>query len=311
LNTNDKITDGKTLLNILKPKNGTPPPFKGIPYDEMILEHLKSTPDITASPSPQNVLILCGPPGCGKSTIKSNLLREFNIENYINIDPDEIRTLLTSQGVTFPDDTTMSGITNSFNKRIYDFSLDQKYNLVFDTTGQNFRAISDLLYQSRVKGYKIYFVVIWASLETCKRRVNMRNQKLLAEGSGRIQLDDKVVEEIYSGFVKPKGGTASNYLINPDKPYYPRITANQILLYNNDNDNQPPQLLYKKVGNQVQNPVTPKPGFYDMNIVSQPPYIVRINAGTGGKRRKTKKYYKKNKRTKRSKSKKRTIRKSV
>jgi predicted ABC-type ATPase len=293
------LTDGKTLLNILKPKKGTPPPFKGIPYDEIILEHLKSTPNITASPSPPNLLILCGPPGCGKSTIKSNLLREFNIDSYINIDPDEIRTVLTSQGVTFPDDKTMAGITNNFNKRISDFSLDQKYNLVFDTTGQNFMAIRDLLYQSRVKGYKIYFVVIYASLETCKRRVEMRNQKLLAEGSGRIQLPVEVAQKIYEGFVKPNGGTASNYLINPNKPDYPRITANQILLYNNDNDNQLPQLLYKKVENQLPNPVTDFPGFYDMNILSQPPYIVKV--GSGGKRRKTKKYYKKNKRTKRSK----------
>jgi predicted ABC-type ATPase len=297
------ITDGKILLNTLKPKKGEPPAFKEISYDEMILEHLKSTPNIRASPSPPNLLILCGPPGCGKSTIKNNLLREISIQTYINIDPDEIRTVLMSQGVTFPDDKTMTGITNSFNKRIYDFSLDSRYNIVFDTTGQNLIAMYDLLEQSRQKGYKIYFVVIWASLGTCKRRVKMRNEKLLAEGSGRIQLDDTVVEKIYSGFVQPKG-TASNYLTGDFK-----IKANQILLYNNDNDNQPPQLLYKQVGNQVPNPVTDFPGFYNMNILSQPPYIVK--SGSGGKRRKTKKYYKKNKRTKRSKSKKRTIQKSM
>ena len=36
-------TDGKTLLNILKPKKGTPPPFGEIPFDEIIFEHLKSS----------------------------------------------------------------------------------------------------------------------------------------------------------------------------------------------------------------------------------------------------------------------------
>lgn len=300
------LTDGKTLLNILKPKKGEPPAFKEISYDEMILEHLKSTPNITASPSPPNLLILCGPPGCGKSTIKSNLLREFNIDSYINIDPDEIRTVLMSQGVTFPDDKTMTGITNNFNKRISDFSLDQNYNIVFDTTGQNFMAIRDLLKQSRQKGYKTYFVIIYASLETCQRRVEMRNQKLLAEGSGRIQLPLEVAQKIYEGFVQPKG-TASNFLIDY------RVEADQILLYNNDNDNQEPQLLYKKVGTQVPNPVTDFPGFYNMNILSQPPYIVK--SGSGGKRRKTKRNTrKKNKRTKRNKRntrKRRTIRKKI
>ena len=291
LTERQNVRDAKTLLNILKPKNSSPPPFKGIPYDEMILEHLKSTPNITSTPDP-NLLILCGPPGCGKSTIKNNLLREISIQTYINIDPDEIRTVLMSQGVTFPDDKTMAGITNNFNKRISDFSLESNYNIVFDTTGQNLIAMYDLLKQSRQKGYQIYFVVIWASLETCKRRVKMRNEKLLAEGSGRIQLDLGVVEQIYSGFVKPKGGIASNYLIT-----YP-ITANQILLYDNDNDNQDPQLLYRKVENQIITPVIPKLGFYDMNIVTKSPYIEKI--GSGGKRRKTKR----NTRTKR-----RTIRK--
>lgn len=298
--TNDKITDGKNLINILKPKKGDPPAFQAIPYDNLILEHLKSTPNITSSQNPPNLLVLCGPPGCGKSTIKNNLIRELNIETYINIDPDEIRTVLMSQGVTFPDDKTMAGITNNFNKRISDFSLAQNYNIVFDTTGQNFRAVSDLLYQSRQKGYKTYFVIIYASLHTCQRRVQMRNEKLLAEGSGRIQLPLEVADQIYEGF-KPKDtkktGTASMFLID-----YP-VKANEILLYNNDNDNQVPQLLYKKVDNQIPNPLINFTNFYNMNIISSPPYIVKV--GSGGKRRKTKR----NTKRKRRKTLKKTVRK--
>ena len=94
------LRDGKNLLKILKPTKGEPPAFSEIPFDEIILEHLKSTPSLEQSPEralwqseKPSVLILCGPPGCGKSTVKTNLLREFGIENYINIDPDEIRTI--------------------------------------------------------------------------------------------------------------------------------------------------------------------------------------------------------------------------
>ncbi len=36
-------TDGKTLLNILKPKKGNPPSFGEIPFDNIIFEHLKSS----------------------------------------------------------------------------------------------------------------------------------------------------------------------------------------------------------------------------------------------------------------------------
>jgi predicted kinase len=273
------LRDGKTLFNILKPKKGEPPAFREIPYDQMILDHLKSTPSITASSEP-SLLILCGPPGCGKSTIKSNLLREIGIDNFVNIDPDEIRTVLMSQGVTFPDDKTMAGITNNFNKRISDFSLEERYNILFDTTGQNFRAVSDLLYQSRERGYKTYFVVIYASLETCQRRVQMRNEKLKAEGSGRIQLPIEIAAQIYSGFIQPKG-TASMFLVD-----YP-VKASQVLLYNNNIDGAEPELLYRKIGENVEF-VTDFSGFYNMNIISLPPYIIKSNSGGKRRRRRTK-----------------------
>ena len=45
------------------------------------------------------------------------MLAQNSIDTYINIDPDEIRTILMTNGVTFPDDKTMAGITNAFNKR--------------------------------------------------------------------------------------------------------------------------------------------------------------------------------------------------
>jgi predicted ABC-type ATPase len=273
------LRNGKKLLDILKPKKGEPPHFREIPYDEIIFDHLKSSPSITASPTP-SVLILCGPPGCGKSTIKNNLLTEFGIESYINIDPDEIRTILMSQGVTFSDDKNMSGITNNFNKRISDFSLDSNYNIVFDTTGQNFRAVSDLIYQSREKGYKSYFVIIYASLQTCQRRVQLRNEKLIAEGSGRIQLPLELAAQIYSGFIQPKG-TASMFLID-----YP-VKANQVFLYDNDTDGSEPQLLYRKIGENVEF-ATDFDGFYNMNILSRPPYIKKIIGG-GKRKRRTKK----------------------
>lgn len=268
------LREGKNLLKLLKPSKGEPPAFGQIIFDNMILEHLKSTTSLEQSPNP-SVLILCGPPGCGKSTVKSNLLREFAIENYINIDPDEIRTILMSQGVTFPDDKTMSAITNNFNKRISDFSLEQGYNIVFDTTGQNFRAVSDLIYQSRQYGYKSFFTIIYASLETCQRRVQSRNKYLKTSGSGRIELPLDVAAKIYDGFMQPKG-TASMFLLD-----YP-VKANAVFLYNNNQDGQEPQLLFKKVGENVEYAIDFS-GFYNMNIMSQPPYIRK--AIIGGKRK--------------------------
>ena len=273
-------TDGKTLLSILKPKKGDAPSFGEIPFDNIIFEALKSSLNVGPSSEPK-VLILCGPPGCGKSTVKTNLLTQFSIDNYINIDPDEIRTILMANGVTFPaDKTTMAGITNAFNKRISDEAQKQHLNIVFDTTGQNFRAVSDLLYTSRQLGYKSYFSIIWASLETCRRRIEGRNQYLRESSSGRIELPLEVAEGIYNGFVQPKG-TASMFLLD-----YP-VRANEVFLYNNNTDGTEPQLLYHKVGDNVEFS-TNFPGFYNMNLSDSDPYISKSSGG-GKRRRRTKK----------------------
>lgn len=186
-----------------------------------------------------------------------------------------------ANGVTFPaDKTTMPGITNAFNKRMNDEAQKQHLNIVFDTTGQNFRAVSDLLYTSRQLGYKSYFSIIWASLETCRRRIEGRNQYLRESSSGRIQLPIEVAEGIYNGFVQVKG-TASMLLLD-----YP-VRANEVFLYNNNVDGAEPQLLYHKVGDNVEFS-TNFPGFYNMNLSDSDPYISKASSG-GKRRRKTKK----------------------
>ena len=271
-------TDGKILLNILKPKSGNPPVFGEIPFDQIIFDGLKSSLDISQSAEPK-VLILCGPPGCGKSTIKKMLLSQNGIKDYINIDPDIIREILMHRGVTFPDEKTMTGITNAFNKRISNEVLKQNLNMVFDTTGQNFKAISDLIRNSRDNRYKTYFTIVWASLETCLRRVEVRNQQLRETSSGRIELPLPVAESIYNGFMQQKG-TASMFLLD-----YP-VKPTETLLYNNNTDGSEPELLYHKIGNDVVHS-TNFPTFYNMQISESSPYITKKSSG--GKRKKTRK----------------------
>ena len=271
-------TDGKTLLNILKPKSGDPPLFGAIPFDALIFDTLKSSSHVSQSSEPK-ILILCGPPGSGKSTIKNALLSQNGVTDYINIDPDTIREILMNQGVTFPDDKTMTGITNAFNKRISDEAQKQRFNIVFDTTGQNFKAVSDLIRSSRDFRYKTYFTIVWASKETCLRRVEMRNQQLRETSAARIELPIPVAESIYNGFMQQKG-TASMFLLD-----YP-IRANEVFLYNNDTDGTEPRLLYHKIGNDVVHS-TNFSTFYNMQISESSPYIIKKLSG--GKRKKTRK----------------------
>jgi hypothetical protein len=200
-----------------------------------------------------------------------------------------------ANGVTFPSDkTTMPGITNAFNKRMSDEAQKQHLNIVFDTTGQNFRAVSDLLYTSRQLGYKSYFSIIWASLETCRRRIEGRNQYLRESHAGRIELPLEVAEGIYNGFKPLDGnpkGTASMFLLD-----YP-VRANEVFLYNNNVDGEEPKLLYHKVGENVEFS-TNFPGFYNMNLSDSEPYISKSSSG-GRRRLRNKKTKKRNKKTKR------------
>ncbi len=284
----------KELLTRLK--SGLP--FGEIEYDEIIFHALRrstsasSASSAVSASSRPTLIVLCGPPGVGKSTIKTQLLAKEGVTDYINIDPDEIRTILMENGVIFDftkkkGQETMAGITNAFNKRMSDRAQELGLNIVFDTTGQNFRAVSDLLRESKErKGYKTTFAVIWASKETCKRRVESRNQYLLASGSGRIQMPIAVAEGIYDGFLR---GTASMLLVD-----YP-VRADNILLYNNDTDGAEPVLLFSKEGMRVTS--SDFSGFYNMTLTAAAPFITKI--GKGGSKRKTyRRTYKKNKRSK-------------
>ena len=290
----EDLRDGKKLLAVLKPKTGAAPAFGEIPFDTIIFNALISG-SATASTAQPKILILCGPPGCGKSTVKTDLLAQNSIDTYINIDPDEIRTILMANGVTFPaDKTTMPGITNAFNKRMSDEAQRQRLNIVFDTTGQNFKAVSDIIYSSGQLGYKSIFAIIYASLETCQRRVQGRNQYLKDTNSGRIELPLDVAEGIYNGFMTKPRGTASMLLLD-----YP-VRANEIYLYNNNVDGAKPEMLYHKVGPNVEF-ATNFPGFYNMNISDKAPYISLMRSGgkKRSKRRRTKKNNKKRSRSSR------------
>ena len=263
------------------------PTFGEIRFDRLIFDALRRSASSASSASERPTLIvLCGPPGCGKSTIKEKLLAKEGVTDYIDIDPDEIRSILMANGVRFSDDKTMAGITNAFNKRMSDRAQEMRLNIVFDTTGQNFRAVSDLFRQSKSTGYKTTFAVIWASKETCLRRVERRN----ASSRDRLVLPIEIAEGNYDGFLEK--GTVSDYFKYP-------VGADNVFLYNNNTDGAEPVLLFSKEGRTVTSS-TDFPGFYNMDLTVAPPFITITEKGEkGGSKRKTyRRTYKKNKRSK-------------
>ena len=275
----------KELLKELKAE----PPFGAISFDELIFRGLLRSASSSSSSSASErptLIVLCGPPGCGKSTTKTQLLAKEGVTDYIDIDPDEIRSILMANGVRFSDDKTMAGITNAFNKRMSDQAQKEGLNIVFDTTGQNRIAVRGIIKSSKQLKYKTTFAVIWASKETCLRRVERRN----ASSRDRLVLPIEIAEGIYDGFLEK--GTVSDYFKYP-------VGADNVFLYNNNTDGAEPVLLFSKEGRTVTSS-TDFPGFYNMDLTVAPPFITITEKGEkGGSKRKTyRRTYRKNKRSK-------------
>jgi predicted kinase len=279
----------KELLKELK----TEPPFGAIPFDQLIFDTLRKSSSASSASSSERptLIVLCGPPGCGKSKTKEQLIAQEGVTDYIDIDPDVIRSILEANGVSFSDDKTMAGITNEFNKRMSNQAQSLGLNIVFDTTGQNIPAVRGIINSSKEIGYKTTFAVIWATKETCLARVASRND---SSDSKRRVLPPKIAEDIYDKLLK---GTISDYLIK-----YP-VRADKILLYNNDNtDNSDAELLFSKEGRSVTS--SNFSGFYNMDLTAVAPFIkIKDEPGgssskKGGKRRTYRRTYRKNKRSK-------------
>lgn len=294
--------DGKSLLKILKSE--TPPPFGAIPIDQIIFDFLQSM----LRPEPQKyptVLILCGPPGSGKSTVKDEILQKSGIQNYLTIDTDLVREILMSETVKsqltpFPETKSgfelLRGITNAFNTRMINEAQNQRFNIVFDTTGRNYAAIKYLIGVSKINQYKSIFAIVSASLQICLERVNRRNEDIREKGLSRIELPLAEAEFIYSQFMNPVAtrGTASMYLIGPYK-----VNPDVILVYDNNTDNVEPVLLFHKEGPDVLFS-TDFSDFYNMQITKYPP-IISVKSSGGKKNKKKTRRHKKSKKQKKTK----------
>lgn len=252
--------------------------LKGEVFAQFVYNKLKNIEANYVETTPQ-VFIMMGPPGAGKSTIK----RQFDIKNYINIDLDEIKKLLQK---CFPDDRSIQGFgiihqLKRLAKYLLDTAIRENMNILFDTTGRMKELVTEVIDKTSESNYKIELIIVSTTRENCLQRAEMRNRS----ETDREPMEAFMVNGAYDSFMEKSAnkGTLSYYLIGNDELI---SKINEIYIF--DNNGSSPELLFKKVGDNVEIAEN-YPNLYNMSINSSPPYFsLKRKGGRMSKKRKTK-----------------------
>jgi predicted kinase len=258
--------------------------LKGQTFLNFVYNQLKNgTSEGVSSPK---VYIMMGPPGAGKSTIK----KTFNINNYVNIDLDEIKKICLR---CFPDNPSLKGFSiignlKRFAKQLTEMAIREKMNILFDTTGRMKDVVEGVINATKSADYETVFIIVYTSLENCLERAAMRN----TIETDREPMTSSMVSGAYESFMEKStsNGTASYYLIANKG-----LTEDANELYIFDNNGSSPQLLFKRVNGNVE-VANETPNFYNMSINSSEPYFTINRRGGRRTRRRKQIRYKKSRR---------------
>lgn len=250
--------------------------LKGEVFAQYVYKKLKHINSDSTDEIPQ-IFIMMGPPGAGKSTIK----RQFDIKNYVNIDLDEIKKILQK---CFPNDRSIQGFgiihqLKRLAKYLLETAIRENINILFDTTGRIKDLVTDVIYQTLQANYNLCLIIISTSRENCLQRAQMRNMSEL----DREPMTSDMVNGAYDSFMEKSAdkGTLSYYLIT-NSEFISQI--NEIYIF--DNNGSSPELLFKRIGENIET-VVDYPDFYNMRINSSPPYFsLKRRGGRRTKRRK-------------------------
>ena len=237
--------------------------FLNYVYRQLLSSGSHDSASASASAVKPTVYIMVGPPASGKSTIK----KRMSLTNYLNIDLDEIKKVLTK---CFPNDPSLQGFAvigylKRFARDLLKLGIKNQVNILFDTTGRMTDLTTEIIEATREASYKQVFVIVYAALVTVLERAKARNRI----ETDRPPMSSRAVTEGYESFIN-KGastGTASYYLLSK-----PELTNEAEELYIYDNNGAEPELLFSRKDGVVE-VAKDTPIFYNMSIYSSEPYF--------------------------------------
>jgi len=208
-----------------------------------------------APPSKPIALVMCGPAGAGKTTIKSQIFGELGItpEQTILAEPDAILAALEQ----WKNPVTKAKCQKTSGQLLYKFLLERlaktKHHIVYDTICRGIGNTMDAINLFARNGYYVILSEVYVPLDVIQRRVRKRYNNA-AETNKRF-IEPAEVQRMYEEF----SGKASVYFGRTFKGEPVRI--NELRLYNNEGDE--PLLLYKRVGDKVEMGSNMRPFYFN------------------------------------------------
>ena len=147
-------------------------PNIGVPTQEEIDRYINNK--LLNIKREKNAIIMVGGPGSGKTSgIKIVLdMTKKILDDYIIVSPDDVLEDF------FNSDRTKYGEANKINNQLFEKTLKNNYNIIFDRTGTNFEDYYNTVI-SRIKdsGYNVVLCVVYNNYTSAKNRIEERTAK--------------------------------------------------------------------------------------------------------------------------------------
>lgn len=148
-------------------------------------------------------LLICGPPGTGKSTNVHRVMKNAGFEGeFVLVDPDKIKA------DSHAEQTSKSML-------LLEETIDKKKNVVYTGSCLSVSAINGILKKMKSKRYRTVVAISYTSLSTAIKRIAARKDQ---------PLDEDIASEVY------------NYFSTKAQRYMNLPAIDEIYLYNNETD---------------------------------------------------------------------------
>lgn len=122
-------------------------------------------------------IVMVGGPGSGKSTGKTACVKELNLQlkDFVVLDPDQLLIKLFNNNPNCYWSPEQKKDIFQINNENFVLAIREKYNIIFDGTGKNFRfTYNNVITPLKKNGYKVVICVVLLDVLEARKRIASR-----------------------------------------------------------------------------------------------------------------------------------------